>query len=62
MVQRWLLTGLPVDQAFTDEMLDTIVLPLLRLHRPRRPDPDYQPRVPGAPLNGPATSAVIQPP
>jgi AcrR family transcriptional regulator len=34
MVQRWLLTGLPVDQAFTDEMLDTVVLPLLRLHRP----------------------------
>ena len=34
MVQRWLLTGLPVDQAFTDEMLDTVVFPLLRLHRP----------------------------
>jgi AcrR family transcriptional regulator len=34
MVQRWLMTALPVDQAFTDEMLDTVVLPLLRLHRP----------------------------
>jgi AcrR family transcriptional regulator len=34
MVQRWLLTGLPVDQAFTDDMLDAVVLPLLRLHRP----------------------------
>lgn len=34
MVQRWLLTGLPVDQAFTDGMLETVVLPLLRLHRP----------------------------
>jgi AcrR family transcriptional regulator len=34
MVQRWLLTGLPVDQAFTDQMLETVVLPLMRLHRP----------------------------
>jgi AcrR family transcriptional regulator len=34
MVQRWLMTGLPIDQAFTDEMLDTVVLPLFRLHRP----------------------------
>jgi AcrR family transcriptional regulator len=34
MVQRWLLTGLPVDKEFTDQMLDTVVLPLLRLHRP----------------------------
>jgi AcrR family transcriptional regulator len=34
MVQRWLLTGLPVDEAFTDEVLETIVLPLLRLNRP----------------------------
>ena len=34
MVQRWLLTGLPVDKAFTDEMLETVVLPLFRLHRP----------------------------
>ena len=36
MVQRWLLTGLPVDKTFTDEMLDTVVLPLFRLHRPDR--------------------------
>jgi AcrR family transcriptional regulator len=34
MVQRWLMTGLPIDQAFTDDMLDTVVLPLFRLHRP----------------------------
>jgi AcrR family transcriptional regulator len=34
MVQRWLLTGLPVDKEFTDQMLDTVVLPLLNLHRP----------------------------
>ena len=30
MVQRWLLTGRPVDEAFADEVLDTIVLPLIR--------------------------------
>jgi AcrR family transcriptional regulator len=36
MVQRWLLTGLPVDEAFTDEMLDTVVFPLLRMNRPAR--------------------------
>jgi hypothetical protein len=30
MVQRWLLTGRPVDMAFADEVLDTIVLPLIR--------------------------------
>jgi AcrR family transcriptional regulator len=34
MVQRWLLTGLPVDKAFTDDVLDRVVLPLFRLHRP----------------------------
>jgi AcrR family transcriptional regulator len=34
MVQRWLLTGLPVDEAFTDEVLETVVLPLLRMNRP----------------------------
>jgi AcrR family transcriptional regulator len=34
MVQRWLLTGLPVDKAFTDDVLETVVLPLIRLHRP----------------------------
>jgi AcrR family transcriptional regulator len=30
LVQRWLLTGEPVDDAFADEVLDTVVLPLLR--------------------------------
>ncbi|TQN44216.1 TetR family transcriptional regulator [Blastococcus colisei] len=30
MVQRWLLTGLPVDTAFADEVLDTVVMPLIR--------------------------------
>jgi hypothetical protein len=30
LVQRWLLTGRPVDQAYADEVLDTVVLPLLR--------------------------------
>jgi AcrR family transcriptional regulator len=30
LVQRWLLTGLPVDDAYADEVLDTVVMPLLR--------------------------------
>ena len=30
LVQRWLLTGEPVDQAYADEVLDTVVLPLIR--------------------------------
>jgi AcrR family transcriptional regulator len=30
MVQRWLLTGEPVDDAYADEVLETIVLPLVR--------------------------------
>jgi AcrR family transcriptional regulator len=30
LVQRWLLTGRPVDEAFADEVLDTVVLPLIR--------------------------------
>jgi AcrR family transcriptional regulator len=30
LVQRWLLTGRPVDEAFADEVLDTVVLPLMR--------------------------------
>jgi len=34
MVQRWLLTGLPVDQAYADHVLDTVVLPLLALQKP----------------------------
>ena len=33
MVQRWLLTGEPVDEAFADEVLTTVVLPLVRAHR-----------------------------
>jgi AcrR family transcriptional regulator len=31
LVQRWLLTGRPVDDAFADEVIDTVVLPLLRV-------------------------------
>ncbi|MDK3258250.1 TetR/AcrR family transcriptional regulator [Blastococcus capsensis] len=30
VVQRWLLTGRPVDEAYADEVLDTVVLPLVR--------------------------------
>jgi AcrR family transcriptional regulator len=30
LVQRWLLTGGPVDDDFADAVLDTVVLPLLR--------------------------------
>jgi AcrR family transcriptional regulator len=30
LVQRWLLTGEPVDDAYADEVLDTVVLPLAR--------------------------------
>jgi AcrR family transcriptional regulator len=30
LVQRWLLTGRPVDEAYADEVLDTVVLPLGR--------------------------------
>ena len=75
LVQRWLLTGEPVDEAYADEVLDTVVLPLVRVarltparSRPlRSPEPGvrvtgYQPSVPGSPLNGPTTSSVIQPP
>jgi AcrR family transcriptional regulator len=29
LVQRWLLTGAPVDEAYADEVLDTVVLPLV---------------------------------
>ncbi|MGY1719126.1 TetR/AcrR family transcriptional regulator [Blastococcus sp. SYSU DS0552] len=32
LVQRWLLTHRPVDEAFVDEVLETVVLPLVR-HR-----------------------------
>jgi AcrR family transcriptional regulator len=30
LVQRWLLTGEPVDEAYADEVLETVVLPLIR--------------------------------
>ncbi len=30
LVQRWLLTGGPVDEAYADEVLEQVVLPLLR--------------------------------
>src|SRR3954470_9047784 len=30
LVQRWLLTGQPVDEAYADEVLETVVLPVLR--------------------------------
>jgi AcrR family transcriptional regulator len=30
LVQRWLLTGRPVDETYADEVLDTVVLPLIR--------------------------------
>jgi AcrR family transcriptional regulator len=30
LVQRWLLTGEPVDDAFADQVLDQVVLPLIR--------------------------------
>ncbi|MDP9461603.1 MAG: TetR/AcrR family transcriptional regulator [Actinomycetota bacterium] len=31
LVQRWLLTGRPIDEAYADEVLDTVVLPLIRM-------------------------------
>ena len=34
LVQRWLLTGRPVDDAYADEVLDTVVLPLIRIGAP----------------------------
>jgi len=33
MVQRWLLTGEPVNEAYADEVLATVVMPLVRAHR-----------------------------
>jgi AcrR family transcriptional regulator len=30
LVQRWLLTGRPVDDAYADEVLEAVVLPLIR--------------------------------
>jgi AcrR family transcriptional regulator len=32
MVQRWLLSGEPVDDAYADEVLTTVVMPLVRAH------------------------------
>jgi AcrR family transcriptional regulator len=34
IVQRWLLTGEPLDAAYVDEVFETVVLPLLRSARP----------------------------
>jgi AcrR family transcriptional regulator len=34
LVQRRLLTGMPVDEAYADEVLDTVVLPLIRRSTP----------------------------
>ena len=36
IVQRWLLTGEPVDEEYADRVLDTVVMPLLRNARPAR--------------------------
>ena len=33
LVQRWLLTGEPVTEAYADEVLDTVVLPLIQANR-----------------------------
>jgi AcrR family transcriptional regulator len=34
LVQRWLLTGEPVDEAFADQVLEQVVLPLIRVTTP----------------------------
>ena len=34
IVQRWLLTGQPLDSAYVDEVFQTVVLPLVRNARP----------------------------
>jgi AcrR family transcriptional regulator len=34
LVQRWLLTGRPVDEAFADEVMEVVVLPLIRDNAP----------------------------
>jgi AcrR family transcriptional regulator len=36
IVQRWLLTGEPVDEEYADRVLDTVVMPLLHTARPAR--------------------------
>jgi AcrR family transcriptional regulator len=33
LVQRWLLTGEPVNEAYADEVLETVVRPLIAAHR-----------------------------
>ncbi len=37
IVQRWLLTDEPVDEEYADQVLDTVVMPLLRHARPAQP-------------------------
>jgi AcrR family transcriptional regulator len=37
IVQRWLLIDEPVDEEYADQVLDTVVMPLLRHARPARP-------------------------
>src|SRR3954454_1806725 len=34
LVQRWLLTGEPVDEAYADQVLESVVLPLMRRSDP----------------------------
>jgi AcrR family transcriptional regulator len=34
LVQRWLLTGEPVDEAFAEEVLQSVVMPLIRASAP----------------------------
>ncbi len=34
IVQRWLLTGEPLDEAYVDQVFETVVLPLVRSARP----------------------------
>ncbi|MCW2583597.1 MAG: TetR family transcriptional regulator [Klenkia sp.] len=34
VVQRWLLTGEPLDESYADSIVDTVVLPLVRERRP----------------------------
>ncbi|MBW8766216.1 MAG: TetR/AcrR family transcriptional regulator [Geodermatophilales bacterium] len=36
LVQRWLLTGEPVDEAYADQVLESVVLPLMRRSDPAK--------------------------
>ncbi len=36
IVQRWLLTGEPVDEAYIDQVLEVVVMPLIRNARPEQ--------------------------